>query len=107
MLKLGLLYLVANVLSIECEGLKLKLKGSMLSGVTPNGEEDQTELSGTLTGNGEGKPTLTTYYNDNKEEVKAKLETNFGTGYKESAEEIEEGAVTVKALSGMFKITLW
>jgi len=103
-LKLGLLYLVANVLSIECEGLKLKLKGSMLSGVTPNGEEDQTELSGTLTGNGEGKPTLTTYYNDNKEEVKAKLETNFGTGYKESAEEIT-GEVKVKALEGkMFKM---
>jgi len=105
-LKLGLLYLVANVLSIECGSLKIKVKGSALSGATPNGEADQTELGGTLTGNGAGKPTLTTYYNDSKEEVKAKLESNFGTGYKESAEEAA-GTVTVKALSGMFDITLW
>ena len=107
-LKLGELFLVANVLTIECGSLKIKVRGQALSKLSPNGEADQEEIGGVLTGNGAGKPTYTTYYNSNKEEVKAKLESNFGTGYKESAEEVEEGAVTVKALSGkMFKITLW
>jgi len=107
-LRLGLLFLLAKVLPIECGTVKIKVKGSALSKLHPNGgEADQTKIGALLTGNGLGKPTYSTYYNDNKEEVRAKLESNFGTGYKESALE-GDGEIILEALDDkMFMITLW
>ena len=105
-LKLGLLFLMAEF-KAECGTLKIKIKGSMLASVGVTTESDHTEVGIGLTGNEKGKPTLTTYYNDSKEEVKAKLEANFGAGYKEGAEEIA-GEPVLKALEGkMFAINGW
>ena len=106
-LKLGLLLSIVKPLTVECGALKIKVKGLVLGKLNPNGESDQTEIGGVLTGNGAGKPTYTTYYNDNKEEVKAKLESNFGAGYKESAAEIGE-EVKMQASEGkMAAVTGW
>jgi hypothetical protein len=64
-----------------------------------------TELVGNkVEGNGGGKPVLTTYLTDSETVATAKLESNFGSGFKESAWEIE-GEVTSTALEGkMFTV---
>jgi hypothetical protein len=89
-LTLGVLgLLVAS--TAECGALKIKGKGSILGSLKLGASESEelTSLSGELTGNGAGKPTLSTYYNDAGEAVKAKFELNFGTGFKEAAVEVE------------------
>jgi hypothetical protein len=66
---------------------------------------EYTQLSGVLLGNGEGLPNIRFFYNDEGTSTKAKLEANFGSGFKEADEEVEE-TVTVTALQGaMFVIT--
>jgi hypothetical protein len=48
-----------------------------------------TQLTGSLTGNGVGKPTTpTAYYNDEGQVKKAHLEANFGVGFEKAAEEV-------------------
>jgi len=105
-LRVGLLFLVA-VFTIECGPLKIKLKGLMLASANANGESDQTGVDLVLAGNGKGQPALKKYYNDEKEEVEAKWETNFGSGYGETYVEVE-GEPKLQAPEGkMFAITLW
>jgi len=107
-LQLGILYLLSPV-TIKClNGKEIDVKGDTISSVDTlvGGEtEEFTKLSGILKGNGEGTPNLRFFENEAGTGVKAKLEANFGTGFKEADEEIGE-LVTVTALEGkMFLIT--
>jgi hypothetical protein len=104
-LGLGVLHLVSP-LSVECGSLIIKIRGNALAPLTPPTTGQLTQLTGTLTGNGTGKPTTpTAYYNDEGQVKKAKLEANFGSGFLEAAE--ETGTVTVVILllaTQMFEI---
>ena len=106
-LQLGILYLVSPV-KIKCGPIEINVKGDTLSSVdTLAGGEatEYTSLGGILKGDGEGHPNIKFFYNEGGTSVKAKLEANFGTGFKEAAEEISE-LVTVTALeSNMFVVT--
>jgi hypothetical protein len=108
-LRLGILFLVSPV-TIKCGTEEISTKGLVLSSVNQAklGESEATEyesLGGILKGNGAGKPSLTVYYNEAGTAAKAKLEANFGSGFKESAEEAAE-EVSPKAEGGkMFTIT--
>jgi len=106
-LQLGVLYLVSPV-EVVCGAEIVKVKGDTLSSVvTPSGTETEeyTKMSGVLLGNGEGMPNIRVFYNDEGTSTKAKLEANFGAGFKESDEEVEE-TVMLTALEGkMFVIT--
>jgi hypothetical protein len=100
-LVLGTLFLVSPF-EFTCGTTKLKVRGSALSSVH-NASGELTALAGNLEGNGIGKPKLSGYYNDAGQTQKAKLETNFGTGFQETAE--ETGEVTETATEGkMFQI---
>ena len=108
-LTLGVLALL-EPLKIKCGPKEVNGKGSLLSSIntTTNCSTEATEctsLGGVLKGNGAGVANLTTYYNDAGTAEKAKLEFNFGSGFKGAALEIE-GEVTVTALEGkMFTLT--
>jgi hypothetical protein len=101
-LVLGTLFLVSPF-EFACGTTKLHVRGSALSSVHNPGTGELTALTGNLEGNGLGKPKLTGYYNDAGQTQKAKLETNFGTGFQETAE--ETGEVTETATeSKMFVV---
>jgi hypothetical protein len=105
-LTLGELFLV-QPLTIKCGASEIDVRGSVLSSITGAGTEgtELTSVSGVLSGNGKGKPSLVTYYNQGGTAVKAKLESEFGAGFVETAEEVKE-TVTVSALkTNMFVIT--
>jgi hypothetical protein len=106
-LQLGVLYLVSPV-EVVCGTEIIKIKGDTLSSVQTlagTETEEYTKLSGVLLGNEAGKPNITVFYNEAGTSTKAKLEANFGSGFKESDEEVEE-TVTVTALEGeMFLVT--
>jgi len=106
-LQLGVLYLVSPVEQV-CGAEIFKIKGDTLSSVETlagTETEEYTKLSGVLLGNGEGAPNITVFYNDSGTSTKVKLEANFGSGFKEADEEVEE-TVTVTALDGkMFTVT--
>ena len=97
-LALGALYLL-EALTIECGELKIKVKGSFIGDGNEAGSLENVQYIGLnipLLGNGAGKPAWTKYYNAAGEEKHAKLETNFGTGFKESAFEAGEVAATAE-----------
>jgi hypothetical protein len=103
-----LILLLPLPLKVNCGSKSIKIQGSILQAINKLGTEG-TEYSGltgaAITGNGSGKPTLTTYLTDSETVATAKLETNFGSGFKDSAEEIS-GEVTATALEGkMFTIS--
>jgi hypothetical protein len=106
-LQLGGLFLVAPV-TIKCGAEEVDVNGDTLSGIESlSGTEatEYTSLTGRLEGNGEGDPNVKFFYNEGGTSVKAKLEANFGSGFKESAEEVE-GPVTVSGVGGkMFVVT--
>jgi hypothetical protein len=105
-LTLGELFLVEPYIE-KCGATEFDLRGSVLSSITNAGTEgtELTSLSGTLSGNGKGKPSLVTYYNQGGTAVKAKLESELGAGFVEIAEEVK-AVVTVSALkTNMFVIT--
>jgi hypothetical protein len=74
---------------IVCGTLKVKVRGTIVIPITPLNAKT-TKLALPFTGNGSGKATYTTYENEKGEVIKAKLEANFGSGYKESALELAE-----------------
>jgi hypothetical protein len=106
-LQLGTLYLAAPA-TIKCGTEEVSVKGDTLASVESlSGTEatEYTSLTGVLKGNGEGGPSVKFFYNEGGTSVKAKLEANFGAGFKESAEEVE-GGVTVTGVGGkMFVVT--
>jgi hypothetical protein len=100
-LQLGVLALASPV-EVVCGTEIIKVKGDLLSSVAAQGgaeTEEYTKGSGVLLGNKEGKPNITIFYNEAGTSVKAKLEANFGTGFKEADEEVEE-VITSTALEG-------
>ena len=108
-LTLGELSLLEPV-KIRCGAKEINVKGSTLSSINTatNCTTEATEcisLGGVLKGNGAGVANLTTYYNDAGAAQKAKLEANFGSGFKGAALEVE-AEVTVTTLEGkMFTLT--
>ena len=106
-LQLGVLYLLSPV-TIKCGVVEIDVKGDTLASVKtlPGKEaEEPTSMTEILNANGEGKPNVSIFYNEAGTSVKAKLEANFGTGFKEAAEEVTE-EVTTHALEGkMFTVT--
>jgi hypothetical protein len=107
-LTLGELFLVEPV-TITCGLLETDVKGSVLSSINPGsiGTEGTELISvlGQLKGNGKGKPNLTTYYNAGGTAVKAKLESEFGAGFEESAEEVGAEVTLLALKTNMFVIT--
>jgi hypothetical protein len=106
-LQLGMLFLGAPH-ELECGTEEFPLvRGSVISSITGAGTEatELTSLSGALTGNGAGVPSIKFFYNDAGVAQQAKLETNFGAGFVQTALE-SASVVTVTALEGkMFVIT--
>jgi hypothetical protein len=101
--KRGVLFLEREI-KIECAKLKIKVKGSALSSLEqPSGTEQTTLAFGALHGH-LGVPELTKYFTDTSE-GEAKLESNFGSGFLASDENVEKGA-DLHALEGKsFSIT--
>jgi hypothetical protein len=106
-LTLGALFLPEEV-KVVCGTVKIKVKGSALAALNLGTSTEATELTGlggVLTGDGAGHATQKTYYNDAGESQVSQLLSNFGTTFKESAEEVT-GEVTVTAEGGkMFTAT--
>jgi hypothetical protein len=105
---LGLLFLQPKV-TIACEGLNIKVEGSALASLQSTGTEstELTQVGGILKGvaGNKGKPELTKYINDEGTESTALLLSNFGTGFLESAQNVEE-EITATTLEGkMFVIS--
>jgi hypothetical protein len=105
-LTLGILYLLAP-LTLTCGTLETDVRGSMLFSISGAGTEGTELISvlGVLKGNGKGKPNLTTYYNDGGTAVKAKLESESGAGFTESAEEVAAEVTLLALKTNMFVIT--
>jgi hypothetical protein len=104
-LTLGTLYL-PKAFEVECEGLVIELKGSVLASANGAGTENSelTTTSGQLTGT-KGKPAITTYYNDSGQLLVATLLSNAGAGFVTSTL-IVEGEPLVTALgNNMFRVT--
>jgi hypothetical protein len=104
-LLLGILYL-PNSFEVECEGLLIEIKGSVISSFTGIGTENSelTTATGQLTGT-KGKAAITKYYNDSGQLLKATLLSNVGVGFVES-NLVVEGEPLVMALgNNMFRIT--
>jgi hypothetical protein len=106
-LQLGILYLATPV-TLKCGTEEVSVRGDALSSSdTASGTEatEYTSSTGLIKGNGEGSPSVKFFYNEGGTSIRAKLEANFGTGFKEAAEEVE-GGVTATALEGkMFVVT--
>jgi hypothetical protein len=88
----AVLYLF-NELKIKCGSATIKVKGAAISTFNTENKketEDFTQLCGELKGNTKGVNKLTKYLNDEGKEVEGKLEDNFGNGFVQSAEEVEE-----------------
>jgi len=102
---LGLLFLV-QPLKIICGPVTIHVRGLALSWINnATGTEgtEYTALTGILQGK-EGKPEVTEYLNEGGTIVKAVLESDFGTEFQASDEDVET-AVTATALEGkMFVI---
>jgi hypothetical protein len=78
-----------NEFTIECHFNKLKVKGDVLGLLTPINTEG-TAFKGNLHCSATGtKPAETKFWNSAGAEETAKLEANFGTGFKEVCLEIE------------------
>jgi hypothetical protein len=106
-LQLGILYLLSPV-EVVCGTEIIKVKGDGIGSVQtlPGSEATQyTSLTTVLKGNEAGSPNIHFFYNDAEASVKAKLEANFGSGFKEAFWEYAE-PVTVPTLEcKMFVVT--
>jgi hypothetical protein len=105
-LTLGELFLPLPFM-ITCGAKTVNIQGSVLSSLNSNrlqAASDYTQLGGLLQGNGEGEPKLVWFYNESGNPVKAKLEANFGSGFRQSAEEVEEEVVASSLGGKMFAI---
>jgi hypothetical protein len=104
-LKLGELFLPEEV-KIVCGSVKIKVKGASLAALNLSAEATEiTGLSGILTGDGAGHAATKNYYNDAGESEVSQLLSNFGTTFKESAEEVAEEVTATAAGSKMFEVT--
>jgi hypothetical protein len=107
-LLLGLLFL-PNEVKIECEGVNVFVRGSVISSVNFSGQGEEEELlniKGKLEkGSTAGTQEITEYYNEGGTKVKAKLEAETG-GVGHSSNEQVKVETELTALSpNMFVIT--
>ncbi len=115
-LQIGLLFL-PNEVKIECEGINLKVKGSVIASINTNGITETTELTnikGLLAkGSTVASQQVSEYYNDSGTKVKAGLITTVAGVENASNEQVkEETTFTALPPSGstvanMFVITDW
>ena len=107
-LQLGVLFLWAP-LTIKCGAATVILRGNTIASVRAISTGESVDLSSLTvgeTGNGKGSPSTKFYYNEGGTSVKADLEENFGTGFKEGDEEVENtGSVFAAAEGKMFLVT--
>jgi hypothetical protein len=107
-LQLGVLYLWLPFL-VKCGTETISFRGNTIASVKeiPTGESvDLSSLTLNERGNGKGSPDTKFYYNEGGTSVKADLEENFGTGFKEGDEEVENtGSVFAAAEGKMFLVT--
>jgi hypothetical protein len=91
-------------LTAECSKVKLKMRGPILASL--NAGEEATELQAVLLGlsGSGGKQELTKYINYNEEEISARPEINFGTGYLEADEAIGQQVTLLTSGGAMFVI---
>jgi hypothetical protein len=87
--EVGILLTLSST-EILCGAAVEKVQGSIIIPITPVNTQVENLLIPPITGNGEGKPTRTTYENEKGEVKTAKLEVNYGAGYKEAALEVGE-----------------
>jgi hypothetical protein len=109
-LQIGELY-SPNEAKIECEGLNLRVRGTIISSTNTNGITETTELTnvkGLLAkGSTAGSQEITEYYSSEGTKVKAGLIVELGSVEHSSNLQVKE-EVTMTALSpNMFVITDW
>ncbi len=115
-LQIGLLFL-PNEVKLECEGVNLKVKGSVISSINTNGITEATELTnikGLLAkGSTAGSQQISEYYNDAGTKVKSGLILTVAGVENSSNEQVKE-ELTLTALppsgstvANMFVITDW
>jgi hypothetical protein len=93
-----LLFLLTEF-EIECAGLEVLVRGTMLATLDAGeAEEEATEINTILEGE-KGKENLTEYVNDGGTAVTAKLESEQGTGFTATDADIE-GEFSLEALEG-------
>jgi hypothetical protein len=107
-LGLGLLLLFAPF-ELECAALKVKIRGSILAaveptGAAPAGSKEWTKVRAVILGNGAGVPKYKFYDNESGTSSEARFESNFGTGFKVSALEVEEAVTATVLEAKMFVI---
>jgi hypothetical protein len=106
-LQLGVLYLPSPI-TIKCGTEEITIKGDMLASIQTlagTEAEEYTSLTNVQKGNEEGTPNIKVFYNEAGISTKAKLEANFGTGFKEAVEEVEEAYTLPLLQSKMFVVT--
>ena len=115
-LQIGLLFL-PNEVKVECEGVNLKVKGSVIASINTNGITTTTELTnikGLLAmGSTAGSQQVSEYYNNAGTKVKAALITTVAGVENNSNEQVKEETTltalppTGSTVSNMFVITGW
>jgi hypothetical protein len=106
-LQLGVLALASPV-EVVCGSEIIKVKGDLIASVDTlagSEAEEYTKGSGVLLGNGEGAENIKFFYNEAGTSVRAKLEANFGSGFKEAAEELEETLTSTASVGQMAVVT--
>jgi hypothetical protein len=106
-LQLGVLALASPV-EVVCGAEVIKVKGDELGSVQTLEGTEATEYdsgTGVLLGDGEGSPNIKFFYNEAGASVKAKLEVNFGSGFKEGDEELAEPTTSTAPGGKMVVIT--
>jgi hypothetical protein len=90
-LTLGIAFLLHLIL-IKCGAVKIHIEGCVVGKIThPEKASEDVELAtGLLEGDKKGKNTITEYENEAGEKVKGILLANFGTGFLQAEEAVEE-----------------
>ncbi|MFI5091170.1 MAG: hypothetical protein ACHP7P_14040 [Terriglobales bacterium] len=95
-LQFGVAFLATEI-AIKCGLTTIHIKGCVLSTLEVANESEVKAIKGALEGDKKGKNTLTKYIDDLGEPLECILLSDFGTGFKQSSEEVGE-AVTLEAL---------
>ena len=104
-----LLYILFLVTTLEiiCAALNIEVRGDTLGTFAVPGEvetEDYETATGRLEGE-KGKPKFSEYFNDGGTIVKTKLESEFGSGFLASDENVEGEFILTTLNSQMYTVT--
>jgi hypothetical protein len=102
---LAILYLV-QPLKVVCGTVMIHIRGSILSPINTQGTEgtEYSSLMSRIASGSPGVPEWTEYLDDGGTIVSAKLESDFGTGYVTSAENVGEDVEATVSEGKMFVI---